>query len=57
MKELFGKQIPSKYVPLGIGEPLEETKNMLEDENDKKVHTITRGTLKKKEMTRKENDE
>ena len=29
-KERVGKQIPSKYIPSGIGGPLKETKDMLE---------------------------
>ena len=31
---IVGKQIPLKETPLGIGEPLKETTNMLEDESD-----------------------
>ena len=40
-KKSVGKQIPSKEIPLGTGGPLKETKNMLEDENDKQVCTST----------------
>ena len=35
IKESLGKQIPSKEVPLGTGEPQKEIKKMLEEENDK----------------------
>ena len=45
--EYARKYIPSKD-PLGTGEPLKETENMLEDENDKQVLTSTEGSLKKK---------
>ena len=51
-----GKQIPSKEIPSETGDPLKETKNMIEDENGKEVSTSTRGTLKKKEILRDEND-
>ena len=37
---------------MGAGDPLKETKNMLEDENGKQVRKITEGKLKKKEMPR-----
>ena len=45
-----------KYIPSGFREPLKETKNMLEYENDKQVRTITWGPLKKKEMHRDEEE-
>ena len=32
-----GKQIPSEQIPSGTGEPLKETKDMLEEENNKQV--------------------
>ena len=51
-KECVGKQISPKEIPLGTGDPLKETKNVLEDENDKQVHTIIGGILKKKEIPR-----
>ena len=35
------KQIPSNEIPSGTGEPLKETKNILEEENDNQVRTIT----------------
>ena len=44
-KERVGKNIPSKYIPSGTGYRLKETKNILEDENDKQVRTITGGPL------------
>ena len=49
------KQIPSKEIPLGNGEPLKETKDMLKDENDKQVCTSIGGPLKNKEMLRDKN--
>ena len=49
---LVRKQIPSKEIPLGTGEILKETKNMLEDENYKQARTRIRGPLKNKEMIR-----
>ena len=39
---------------MGTGEPLKETKNILEYENDKQVCMSTEGPLKKKEMPRDE---
>ena len=47
-----GKQIPSKEIPSETGDPLKETKNMIEDENEKQVHMSTEGLLKKKEIPR-----
>ena len=47
-----GKQIPSKYIPSVTREPLKETENMLEDENNKQARTITGGPLKKNEIDR-----
>ena len=46
-RDCVGKQIPSKYILLGTGELLKETKNMIEDENEKQVRTSTGGLLKK----------
>ena len=34
-KDCVGKHISSKEIPSEIGDPLKETKNMFEDENDK----------------------
>ena len=42
--------MPSKEIPSVDGEPLKETKKMLEDENDKQVGTIIGGPLKNNEM-------
>ena len=50
-----GTQIPSKRIPSGTGEPLKETKKMIEDENEKQVLTNTGGPLKKKEMPKDKN--
>ena len=36
-KERVGKNIPYKDSPSGTGDPLKETENILEDENDKQV--------------------
>ena len=47
-----GKQISLKHITSDTVEPLKENKNMLEDENDKSVRTITGGTFKKKDMLR-----
>ena len=47
-KERVGKKFPSKEIPLGTGEPLKETENMLEDENNKQVRTVTGRPQKKK---------
>ena len=55
-KERVVKHIPSKDIPSGNGEPLKETKDMLEYENDKQVRTSTVEPLKDKEMLREEND-
>ena len=41
MLSSVGEQIPLKDIPSGTGEPLKETENMLEDENDKKLRTST----------------
>ena len=41
-------------IPLGIVETLKETKNVLEDENDKKVRTSTGDLLKDKEIPKDE---
>ena len=49
-----GKQIPSKYIPLGTVEPLKETKKMLEDKNQKQVRRSTEGKLKNKYIPRYE---
>ena len=54
IKERVVKQIPSKEIPSGTGDPMKETKDMLEDENDRKVHTSTGEPLKNKEMIRDE---
>ena len=51
-----GKNIPSKEIPLGTGEPLKETKDMIEYKNNKQIRTSTEGTLKKKEMFTEENN-
>ena len=40
-KKLVEKQIPLKEISSGTGEPLKETKNMLEEKNEKQVLTIT----------------
>ena len=40
--------ISSKDIPSRTGEPQKETKNMLEDKNDKQVCTSTGGPLKNK---------
>ena len=50
-----GTQIPLKDIPSGTGEPLKETKKILEDESYKQVYTSTMGSLEKKDMTRDEN--
>ena len=55
IKERVGKKILSKEIPLDTGDPLKETKYMLEDENDKQVHTSTGGSLKNKNMRRDKN--
>ena len=55
-KQRVGKQIPSKYITLGAGEPLKETKDMLEDENNRQVCTSTVSPLKNKDMLRDKND-
>ena len=39
---------------MGNGDPLKETENMLEDENDKQVRMSTGDPLKKNEMFRDE---
>ena len=39
---------------MGTGDPLKETKDMLEEKNNRQVHTSTRESLKKKEMLRDE---
>ena len=56
IKENVGKQIPPKEITSGTGEPLKETKDMLEDENNKQARTSTGGPLKNKEMLRDGND-
>ena len=43
-------QIPSKDIPSGTGEPLKETKKIIEDENEKQVRTSTVGPLTKKDI-------
>ena len=48
MLSSVGEQIPLKDIPLGTGEPLKETKHMLEYENEKQVQKSTGGSLKKK---------
>ena len=45
-----------KDIPLGIGDPRKETKNMLEKKNDKQVRTNIGGTLKDKEVPRDKKD-
>ena len=55
-KERVGKQIPSKCIPSGTVEPLKETKDMLEDENDKQVLMIIGRPLENKEILRDKND-
>ena len=50
-----GKKITPKDIPSGTGEPAKETRDTLEDENDKQVRMITGGPLKKKDMLRDEN--
>ena len=52
---IFGKQIPPKEIPSGTGEPLKETKKMIEDENDKQVRIITGDKFNKKEMSKEKN--
>ena len=52
-----GKQIPSKEIPSGAGEPLKETKNILEDEHDKQVRMSIGGQLEKKENLKDKNHE
>ena len=54
-KERVGKNIPSKEISLRTGEPLKETKNMLEKENDKQVRMSIGGQLENKDMVRDEN--
>ena len=51
-KERVGKQIPSKDIPSGTGEPLKETKNIIEDENHKEVRMSTEEPLINEEMIR-----
>ena len=46
-KDQFEKQIPLEYIPSGTGDPLKETKNMLEDKNGKQVRKSIGGPLKK----------
>ena len=41
---------------MGTGDPLIETKYIIEDKNNKYVRTSTRGPLKKKGMLRDKND-
>ena len=53
-KERVRKHISSKYISLGTGKTLKETKNMLEDKHYKQVRTSTGGSLKKKDMPRDE---
>ena len=53
-KEPSGKHIPSKYIPSETGEPLKETKKMLEDKNQKQVRRSTEGKLKNKYIPRYE---
>ena len=53
-KDCVGKNIPLKDIPSGTREPLKETKRLLEEKNDKQLHTRTGGPLKKKEMPRDE---
>ena len=55
-KESVGKQIPSKEIPSGTGDPLKETKKMLEAKNDKHIQTIIGGTFKNNEILRDKND-
>ena len=45
-----GKQILSKDIPSGTGDPPKESKTMLEDENEKQERTSTGEPLKKKKM-------
>ena len=52
-KELVGKHIPPKEIPLGTREPLKEAKRMLEYDNEKQVHTSTREPLKNKDIPKK----
>ena len=54
-KERVRKKIPSKEISLRTGEPLKETKNMLEKENDKQVRMSIGGQLENKDMVRDEN--
>ena len=49
------EQYSTKIDSLGGWRATEKGKNMLEDENDKHVRTITGGTFKSKEMPRDEN--
>ena len=49
-KERVGKHTPSKDIPLETGEPLKEIRKMLEEENDKQVHTSTGIPLKNSEI-------
>ena len=55
-KERVVKQISLKDIPLGTGDPLKETKVVIEYENDEQVRKSTGGTLKKKEIIRGEYD-
>ena len=43
-----GKQITPKEIPSGTGDPLIETEDMLEDENEKQLLMGTAGPLKKR---------
>ena len=55
-KERVGKQNPSKDITLGTGEPLKETKDILEDENNEQVRTSTGEPFINKMMLRDENE-
>ena len=50
------QNILSKDNTLGTGEPLKETKNMLEGENDKEIHTRIGRPVKKEDMLKDKND-
>ena len=47
-KDRVGQKIPSINIHSGTGNPLKETKNTLEDKNDKQVCTSIGGPLKNK---------
>ena len=51
------KQTPPKENSLGTGEPLKETKDMLEGKNDKHIRKIAGEPLKNKEILGDENNE